>query len=38
LLKRTLGYYQNQNGKELRVGIEGAYNEYLAGEEGEEIR
>ena len=37
LLKRTLGYYQNQNGKELRVGIEGAYNEYLAGEEGEEI-
>lgn len=37
LLKRTLGYYQNQNGKELRVGLEGAYNEYLAGEEGEEI-
>lgn len=37
LLKRTLGYYQNQDGKELRVGIEGAYNQYLAGEEGEEI-
>ena len=37
LMKRTLGYYQNQNGKELRVGIEGAYNEYLAGEEGAEI-
>ena len=37
LMKRTLGYYLNQDGKELRVGIEGAYNEYLAGEEGEEI-
>ncbi|MBU2018661.1 MAG: transpeptidase family protein [Bacteroidetes bacterium] len=36
LMKRTLGYYQNQ-GKELKVGIEGAYNSYLAGEEGEEI-
>lgn len=39
LLKRTLGYYQPAQGgkKELRVGIEGAYNEYLAGEPGEEI-
>lgn len=37
LMKRTLGYYLNQDGKELRVGIEGAYNEYLAGEAGEEI-
>ena len=37
LMKRTLGYYLNQDGKELRVGIEGAYNEYLAGEEGAEI-
>ncbi len=37
LLKRTLGYYQKQNKLELRVGIEGAYNEYLSGEEGEEI-
>jgi cell division protein FtsI (penicillin-binding protein 3) len=38
LLKRTLGYFQvNPNKTELRVGIEGAYNEYLAGEEGEEI-
>lgn len=39
LLKRTLGYYQpaSTNGKELRVGIEGAYNEYLSGEPGEEI-
>lgn len=38
LLKRTLGYYQlNPDTTELRVGIEGAYNEYLAGEKGEEI-
>lgn len=38
MLKRTLGYYQNDGvGKELRVGIEGAYNDYLAGEPGEEI-
>lgn len=38
MLKRTLGYYQhNENSKELRVGIEGAFNEYLAGEPGEEV-
>lgn len=37
LLKRTLGYYQNNGGKELRVGIEGAFHEYLVGEPGEEI-
>ena len=38
MLKRTLGYYQNDGvGKELRVGIEGAFNEYLAGEPGIEI-
>jgi cell division protein FtsI (penicillin-binding protein 3) len=37
LMKRTLGYYLNNGDKELRVGIEGAYNEYLAGEPGEEI-
>lgn len=39
LMKRTLGYYRPASGneKELRVGIEGAYNEYLAGEPGEEI-
>lgn len=37
MLKRTLGYYQNNGGKELRVGIEGAYYEYLAGEPGVEI-
>lgn len=37
LLKRTLGYYQNNDGSELRVGIEGAFNEYLSGEPGEEI-
>lgn len=37
LMSRTLGYYQNNNGEELRVGIEGAYNEFLSGEPGEEI-
>jgi cell division protein FtsI (penicillin-binding protein 3) len=37
LLRRTLGYYQNEKTGELRVGIEGAYNEFLAGEAGEEI-
>ena len=37
LANRTLGYYQNSGGKELRVGIEGAYHEYLSGEPGEEI-
>jgi len=40
LLKRTLGYFQprsNRDGKELRVGIEGAFHEYLVGEAGEEM-
>jgi cell division protein FtsI (penicillin-binding protein 3) len=37
LLRRTLGYYQNNNGKELKVGIEGAFYNYLKGEEGKEI-
>lgn len=39
LMKRTLGYYRpaTKNKTELRVGIEGAFNEYLAGEPGEEI-
>lgn len=37
LMKRTLGYYQNNDGKILAVGIEGAYNQYLSGEPGEEI-
>lgn len=39
LMKRTLGYYRPKEGNtgELRVGIEGAFNEYLAGEPGEEI-
>ena len=38
LLKRTLGYYQHIPGKpELRVGIEGAFHDYLAGEAGEEV-
>jgi cell division protein FtsI (penicillin-binding protein 3) len=37
LLKRTLGYYKiNQDG-ELRVGIEGAFHEYLVGEPGLEV-
>lgn len=37
LMKRTLGYYKVDGDKVLRVGIEGAYNEYLNGEPGEEI-
>ena len=37
LLRRTLGYYKNDNGKELKVGIEGAFINYLKGEEGKEI-
>lgn len=38
LLSRTLGYYKkHENGTESRVGIEGAYNEYLAGQYGEEV-
>lgn len=37
LLKRTLGYYQKNKDGELRVGIEGAYHEYLIGEPGLEV-
>lgn len=39
MLRRTIGYYQpaSKNSPELRVGIEGAYRQYLAGEQGEEI-
>ncbi|TNF46358.1 MAG: penicillin-binding protein, partial [Bacteroidetes bacterium] len=37
LMRRTLGYYKEENGDTLRVGIEGAFNEYLSGEPGEEI-
>ncbi|MES2587927.1 MAG: penicillin-binding protein [Bacteroidota bacterium] len=37
LLKRTLGYYKKTNQEELRVGIEGAFHEYLVGEPGLEI-
>lgn len=39
LLDRTLGYYKSKEeaGKELKVGIEGAFIEYLRGIEGEEI-
>ncbi len=39
LLKRTLGYVKvGSDGKLLRVGIEGAYDEYLRGEEGAEVQ
>jgi len=37
LLKRTLGYFKIDNGEELKVGIEGAFYNYLKGEEGKEI-
>jgi len=38
LLQRTLGYYQHIPGKkELRVGIEGAFHDFLAGEPGIEV-
>lgn len=38
LLNRTLGYYKiNDAADTLRVGIEGAYYDYLKGEEGKEI-
>ena len=38
LMSRTLGYYKVlKNNEVLRVGIEGAFYEYLKGEEGEEI-
>lgn len=38
LLKRTLGMYRRTpEGKEFRVGIEGAFHDYLAGEPGEEV-
>ena len=37
LLNRTLGYYKDLDGKPFRVGIEGAYYEYLKGEDGKEV-
>ena len=37
LMKRTLGYYKIIGDDTLSVGIEGAFNDYLAGEPGEEI-
>lgn len=39
MMSRTIGYYKaaEKNSPELRVGIEGAYRQYLAGEDGEEI-
>lgn len=40
LFKRTLGYYRpsEEQVSELRVGLEGAFNEYLAGSYGEEVQ
>lgn len=37
LLKRTLGYVQDNGNTPLLVGLEGAYDAYLRGEPGEEI-
>ncbi|MEY4287766.1 MAG: hypothetical protein RL511_1855 [Bacteroidota bacterium] len=37
LLNRTLGYYKINGNDTLRVGIEGAYYDYLKGEQGKEI-
>ncbi|MBB79021.1 MAG: hypothetical protein CL844_08480 [Crocinitomicaceae bacterium] len=37
LMKRTLGYVRENYKNTLMVGIEGAYNDYLKGEEGEQI-
>jgi cell division protein FtsI (penicillin-binding protein 3) len=37
LLNRTLGYCKDLDGKPFRVGIEGAYFEYLKGEDGKEV-
>lgn len=37
LLKRTLGYVRQEDDYRLAVGIEGAFDEYLRGEPGEEI-
>ncbi len=37
LMSRTLGFYRKNETEEVKVGIEGAYNQYLSGEEGEEI-
>ena len=39
IMRRTLGYYQpsTATSKEVRVGIEGAFRNYLEGEAGEEV-
>lgn len=37
LLQRTLGYVREIDGHVSKVGIEGAFDEYLRGQEGEEI-
>jgi cell division protein FtsI (penicillin-binding protein 3) len=38
LAKRTLGYYRKDGEKEVAVGIEGAYQDYLAGVSGQQIQ
>ncbi len=37
LMKRTLGYIRTNGERTLKVGLEGAFDDYLKGEEGEEI-
>lgn len=37
LMKRTLGYIKDDGSSKLYVGLEGAFDEYLRGEPGEEI-
>lgn len=37
LLRRTLGYSREVNGKLILRGLEGAYNDYLTGEPGEDV-
>lgn len=37
LMKRTLGYVKEEGNSKLYVGIEGAFNDYLKGEPGEEV-
>jgi cell division protein FtsI (penicillin-binding protein 3) len=37
LMKRTLGYVRENGDKTLMVGLEGAFNEYLKGEPGQEV-
>ena len=37
MLKRTLGYYRIDGRNTISVGLEGAFNQYLAGEPGKEV-